>query len=122
MSLSNEPAGTSNYPGAAGSTSGAELLSPPPPPPPVPLPPRQEPSYRLRESKTAFLTTEFYAYLATVAAIVIASIYFNADGAEPDEFTADQALRYISWVTIGYMISRGLAKAGRSHVSDSSDR
>ena len=118
MSLINEPGGTSGYP--AGSTSGAELLSPPPPT--AHFTPRQQPSCRGREPKTAFLTTEFYAYLATVAAIVIASIYFNGDGAEPDEFTANQALRYITWVTIGYMIARGLAKAGRSHATDSSDR
>lgn len=117
MSLINEPGGTSGY---SGSTGGGELLSPPPPT--AQFAPRQQPSYRLRESKSAFLTTEFYAYLATVAAIVIASIYFNGDGAEPDEFTADQALRYITWVTIGYMIARGLAKAGRPHATDSSDR
>ena len=117
MSLINDPSGTSTgYPHTVtGPTGGAELLPPPPPP-------REAPTPKRRESKPAFLTTEFYAYLATVAAIVITAIYFDSDGAEPDEFTADQALRYISWVTIGYMIARGLAKAGRPHVDDSSDR
>ena len=117
MSLINDPSGTSSgYPhNLAGTASGGgELLAPPLP--------REEKTYRVRESKTAFLTTEFYAYLGTVAAIVIAALYFNGDGPEPDEFTADRALLYISWVTIGYMIARGLAKAGRPHGGNSSDR
>lgn len=74
--------------------------------------------YRTRETKPSFLTTELYAYLAAVIAIVATSFYFSEDNGQPDEFTADQALRYITWLTVGYMIARGLAKAGRPQFSD----
>ena len=36
-----------------------------------------------------------------------------------DPFSAEQALRYITFLTIGYMLARGLAKSGsRSHQDD----
>ncbi len=116
MSFTSEGPGAPMYPVEPRAEAGAVTLS-------APQPLSEPVTYRrVRESKTAFLTTEFYAYLATVAAIVVTAIYFNGDGDEPDEFTADQALRYISWVTIGYMVARGLAKSGRQHVGDPRDR
>jgi hypothetical protein len=60
------------------------------------------------ETKVAFKTTEFLAYLATVAGILIA--------AAVDE-TIDARLAWIlvAAVGIGYMLSRGLAKSGSNH-------
>ena len=73
------------------------------------------------ETKAAFKTTELIMYLAAVAAVVIASYIVDADGNGGDPFNAEQALRYITYLTIGYMISRGLAKSG-SRESYTEDR
>jgi hypothetical protein len=71
------------------------------------------------ETKVSFKTTEFFAYLAMVVAIIVTALVVDGDGAAPDPFNAEQALRYLTFLTIGYMISRGLAKAGsREPTSD----
>jgi hypothetical protein len=66
------------------------------------------------ETKPSFKTTELAVYVLSVIGVLIAS---NAvgDGAAnngSDYFAADKAWFYITLLTIGYMISRGLAKAG----------
>jgi hypothetical protein len=64
------------------------------------------------ETKASFKTTEFFAYLAAVVAIMITATVVDGDANTADPFNAEQALRYITFLTIGYMVSRGLAKAG----------
>lgn len=64
------------------------------------------------ETKAAFKTTEFFAFLATALAIIVTALVVDGDGNAPDPFNAEQALRYLTFLTIGYMVSRGLAKAG----------
>jgi hypothetical protein len=68
------------------------------------------------ETKHASKTTELIAYLAVLAGILIASAMISDDdgGGEGggDYFTADEAWRLITFLTIGYMIARGLAKSG----------
>jgi hypothetical protein len=70
------------------------------------------------ETKHSSKTTELYAYIATVVGILIASALIGADdnagrgGDAGDYFTAYDAWRLIAFVTIGYMVARGLAKAG----------
>jgi hypothetical protein len=59
-----------------------------------------------------FKTTEFFAYLTAVLAVVITASVVSGDGNTAEPFNAEQALRYITFLTIGYMISRGLAKVG----------
>jgi hypothetical protein len=54
------------------------------------------------------MTTELYAFVASVAAILIAS-------AQADNFDAPRAWTLVAAVTVGYMVSRGLAKSGSSH-------
>ncbi|MGC3862062.1 hypothetical protein ACPSM1_17930 [Micromonospora chersina] len=66
------------------------------------------------ETKPAWKTTELAVYLLSVIGVLIAS---NAvgDGASNnggDYFAADKAWWYITLLTVGYLISRGLAKAG----------
>ncbi|SCG57146.1 hypothetical protein [Micromonospora inositola] len=66
------------------------------------------------ETKPAWKTTELAVYLLSVIGVLIAS---NAvgDGAAnngSDYFAADKAWWYITLLTVGYLISRGLAKAG----------
>jgi hypothetical protein len=69
------------------------------------------------ETKASFKTTEFFVYLAAVAGVLIASLVVdkNQDG---QGFGADHAWFYVSLLTIGYLISRGLAKSGSRHYED----
>ncbi|MEU5787783.1 hypothetical protein ABZ754_08635 [Micromonospora purpureochromogenes] len=66
------------------------------------------------ETKPSWKTTELAVYLLSVIGVLIAS---NAvgDGAANnggDYFAADKAWWFITLLTIGYLVSRGLAKAG----------
>jgi hypothetical protein len=63
-------------------------------------------------TKPSFKTTELLVYLAAVVAVVITALAVGSSGNTSDPFNAEQAIRYITYLTIGYMISRGLAKAG----------
>src|SRR4051812_2090637 len=68
------------------------------------------------ETKHALKTTEFWAMVAIVAGILIASwIVGQGDGngnANVDAFPASRAWLLVAIVGGGYMVSRGLAKAG----------
>ena len=65
------------------------------------------------ETRPARKTTELIAYVATVLAVIVAAFVVGDDGNNTeDPFSAEQALRYITFLTIGYMIARGLAKSG----------
>jgi hypothetical protein len=68
------------------------------------------------ETKHSFKTTEFWAMVAIIVGILIASkVVGQGDGnASPntDAFPAIRAWLYIAIVAVGYMVSRGLAKAG----------
>jgi hypothetical protein len=58
------------------------------------------------ETKSAYKTTEFIVYVLAVLGVLIASMIVDAS------FGADPAWRYVTYLTVGYLISRGLAKAG----------
>ncbi len=60
------------------------------------------------ETKAAFKTTEFMAYVVAVIAVLIAS---KID----DSLDGHGVWTLVTYLTIGYMISRGLAKAGAKH-------
>ncbi len=65
------------------------------------------------ETKSSLRTTELIAYAAAVLAVIMTALAVDADvegGTDP--FGADSAIRYITYLTIGYMIARGLAKSG----------
>ena len=64
------------------------------------------------ETKHAFRTTEFYAYIAVLIGVLIAGAAIK--GAGTDEFRGDEVWLLATILTVGYMISRGLAKAGSS--------
>jgi hypothetical protein len=65
------------------------------------------------ETKQAFKTTEFWAMVVLVVGILIASQVVGDDnGNGNDQFPAVRAWLYVAIVGAGYMISRGLAKAG----------
>ncbi len=73
------------------------------------------------ETKPSWKTTELVMYLVAVIGVLIASAVTGDVGNEDggDVFAADKAWWFITLLTIGYMVSRGLAKSGtRSHDSD----
>ena len=79
----------------------------------------QNPVRRLAtETKASFKTTEFIAYVAMVIAVLIAAGI--VDEANDGGFGARQAWLYVTILTVGYMISRGLAKAGSRQPYDES--
>ncbi|MFF8279714.1 hypothetical protein ACF05T_27005 [Streptomyces lateritius] len=70
----------------------------------------------MRQAKT----TEFFIYLASVVAVLIASMVVGAEEGHTDYFRADKAWLDIVILTVGYMISRGLAKSGSRDPYDES--
>ena len=83
-------------------------------------PVHQNPARRLvTETKASFKTTEFFAFVAVLAGILIAAAMVDEKNA--GGFGASQAWLYVTILTFGYMISRGLAKSG-SHQPYDEDR
>jgi hypothetical protein len=73
------------------------------------------------ETKAAFKTTEFIAYVVILVGMFIASAV--VDGNEDGQgFGAEHVWFFATLLTIGYMISRGLAKAGSREFYDRDDR
>jgi hypothetical protein len=72
------------------------------------------------ETKAAFKTTEIIAYVATVIGVLIAAAV--VDNADAGGLGAKQAWLYVTILTVGYMISRGLAKSGSRDFYDDDDR
>lgn len=73
---------------------------------------------RTVETKPSFKTTEFYIWLIISAGILIAAAVTD-NGDDGQGFGADHAWQYVAFVTVGYLISRGLAKSGtRGHEDD----
>jgi hypothetical protein len=72
------------------------------------------------ETKSAFKTTEFVAYVVVLAGVLIAGAITKATsyGANHDPFRADRVWLYATVLTVGYMISRGIAKAGSRQPYD----
>jgi hypothetical protein len=70
------------------------------------------------ETTQAFKTTEFWAFVAVCAGILVSAAVIKGGGG--DRFVARDAWLYVAIVGAGYMISRGLAKAG-SYAEDRDD-
>ena len=66
------------------------------------------------ETKSSYKTTELIAYVVAVVGVLVASAM--ADGAS--DFGTQEAWFYVTLLTIGYMISRGLAKSGSRDFYD----
>jgi hypothetical protein len=81
--------------------------------------PSERPRRRLTtETKAAYKTTEFIAYVVAVVGVLLASQLVGTEDNHADYFRADRAWFYIVLLTIGYLISRGLAKAGSRDAYD----
>src|SRR5688500_3453001 len=76
------------------------------------------PSRRIStETKASPKTTEFFAYIAAVVGVLIASAVVDSQ-----DFGAQEAWFYVTLLTIGYMVSRGLAKSGSRDFFDDDRR
>jgi hypothetical protein len=74
------------------------------------------------ETKQAFKTTEFWAMVGVVVAILVsAAAIKGGDTGGTDEFIARQAWLYVAIVAGAYFISRGLAKSGSREPYTESD-
>jgi hypothetical protein len=69
------------------------------------------------ETKEATKTTELIAFVVAVVGVAITA--FTVD--DNPNFGAERAWLYITILTVGYMISRGLAKAGSHEPYDEYD-
>ena len=65
------------------------------------------------ETKASFKTTEFFAYLAAVVGVLVASAMVD-----DTDFGAQTAWKLVTYLTIGYMVARGLAKSGSREPYD----
>lgn len=65
------------------------------------------------ETKHSFKTTELPIYVLAVLGVLIASAMVD-----DADFGPQEAWKYITWLTIGYLLSRGLAKAGSRDFYD----
>ena len=72
------------------------------------------------ETKNSTKTTEFFAFVAMVVAVVVTANLYDGNGTEAggDPFGATTAMRYVVYLTVAYMIARGLAKSGSREVYD----
>ena len=72
------------------------------------------------ETKSAFKTTELVVFVLSVDGVLIAAAVTDI-GEDGQGFGAKSAWLYVSLLTIGYLVSRGLAKSGSRHHEDSSN-
>jgi len=71
---------------------------------------RHAPVTKSTETKAAFKTTEMIAYIVAVVGVLIAGAVIDESNA--GGLGGKQVWLYVTILTVGYMISRGLAKSG----------
>ena len=64
------------------------------------------------ETKSFFKTSEFAAFVLMTIAILIAGNTIEGKDGGSDYFAGDKVWLYITILTVGYMLSRGIAKSG----------
>jgi hypothetical protein len=69
------------------------------------------------ETKSSYKTTELIAYVFGVVGVLIASAMVDRS-----DFGLQEAWFYVTLLTIGYMVSRGLAKSGSRDFCDDDHR
>jgi hypothetical protein len=70
------------------------------------------------ETKAFYKTTEFMVFIVATAGVLLASYLVKATDGRGDYFLADKAWLYVVILSVGYMVSRGLAKSGSRHHGD----
>jgi hypothetical protein len=74
-------------------------------------------AFKTTETKSAFKTTELIVFVLSVLGVLIAAAVTDI-GDDGQGFGARSAWLYVTLLSIGYMISRGLAKAGSRERND----
>ena len=70
------------------------------------------------ETKSSYKTTELIAYVVIAIGILVAAALTD----DTSDFGTQEAWFYVTLLTIGYMVSRGLAKSGsRDFYDDDAD-
>ena len=70
------------------------------------------------ETKSSYKTTELIAYVAAVLGVLIAAAVTDTS-----DFGTQEAWFYVTLLTVGYLVSRGLAKSGsRDYYDDDATR
>ena len=64
--------------------------------------------------QSAYITVELILYLLAAIGIFITAAVIDESGSGQG-FGASDAWRYVTWLTVGFLISRGLAKVGTHH-------
>jgi hypothetical protein len=70
------------------------------------------------ETKASTKTTELFIFVAMVLAVVVTANLYDGNGTDGDPFGATTAMRYVVYLTIAYLVSRGLAKSGSREAYD----
>src|SRR3954468_13970961 len=83
---------------------------------------RRSQSRLTTETKHSSKTTEFYAYVAATVGVLLAGLLTRAGDGHDDRLGAGQVWLFISILTVGYMLSRGLAKSGSRDPYRDDDR
>jgi hypothetical protein len=69
-----------------------------------------------KEAKPGFKTTEFLVWLLASVVILIAALVVDRGDANAEgSYSAFRGFQLFTWVTVAYIISRGLAKMGVRH-------
>jgi len=71
------------------------------------------------ETKASFKSTEFFSFIAVLIGVLVAGAI--VDSTDAGGLGARQVWLYATILTVGYMISRGLAKSGSREPYDSDD-
>ena len=64
------------------------------------------------ETKASLKTSEFWAMIALIVAILVSAAVIKGGDNGTDQFIARQAWLYVAILGAGYFVSRGLAKSG----------
>jgi len=73
------------------------------------------------ETKHSSKTSELYAYIAATVGVLLAGLLTKAGDGHDDRLQAQETWLIVGILTVGYMISRGLAKSGSRDPYDADD-
>jgi len=70
----------------------------------------------VRETKPGYKTTEFLVWLlASLVILVAAAVVDRGDANAEGSYSALRGFQLFTWLTVAYIVSRGLAKIGVRH-------
>jgi hypothetical protein len=71
--------------------------------------------------RSTFKTTEFWIFVVVSIGLLIAAAVTD-EGVDNQGFSAHEAWKFVVWLAIGYMLSRGLTKFGGHERGERGDR